>query len=68
VAAVPPGKRRYLCRRHTYLRVKKPSKERALADPHTKLLWVLWKRCWSDAGRVLGQAGISLPQGEIAET
>ena len=27
--AFPPGTRRYLCRRHAWLRVKKPSKERA---------------------------------------
>lgn len=33
VGAFPPGKRRYLCKRHVWLRVKKPSKERALGDP-----------------------------------
>ena len=51
-----------------YLRVKKPSKERALADPHKKLLWALWKRCWGDARRVFGQAGVGVTQGEIAAT
>ena len=51
-----------------YLRVKKPSKLRALADPHKKLLWALWKRCWGDARRVFGQAGVGVTQGEIAAT
>ena len=68
VEAFPAGRRRYLCRRHMYLRVKKPSKERALADPRRKLLWVLWKRCWGDARRVFGQAGVGVTQGEIAAT
>ena len=68
IEAFPAGTRRYLCRRHMYLRVKKPSKERALADPHKKLFWVLWKRCWSDARRVFGQAGVGVTQGEIAAT
>ena len=51
-----------------YLRVKRPSKLRALADPHKKLLWALWKRCWGDARRVFGQAGVGVTQGEIAAT
>lgn len=51
-----------------YLRVKKPSKLRALADPHKKLLWALWKRCWGDARRVFGQAGVGVTQGDIAAT
>ena len=68
VEAFPAGRRRYLCRRHMYLRVKKPSKLRALADPHKKLLWALWKRCWGDARRVFGQAGVGVTQGEIAAT
>ena len=68
VEAFPAGKRRYLCRRHVYLRVKKPSKERALADPRRRLLWALWKRCWGDARRVFGQAGVGVTQGEIAAT
>ena len=34
-------------------RVKKPSKERAFADPHKKLLGVTWKRCWDDAKTTL---------------
>ena len=68
VEAFPAGRRRYLCRRHMYLRVKKPSKERALADPHKKLLWALWKRCWGDARRVFGQECAVPPGGaESAE-
>ena len=68
VEAFPAGKRRYLCRRHLYLRVKRPSKLRALADPRRRLLWALWKRCWGDARRVFGQAGVGVTQGEIAAT
>jgi len=67
VELFPPGKRRYLCRRHTWLRVKRPSKERALADPHKKLLWVLWKRCWNDAKTVFGHPRIALRQRDIAK-
>ena len=67
VELFPPGKRRYLCRRHTWLRVKRPSKERALADPRKKLLWVLWRRCWNDARTVFGQPRIALRQCDIAQ-
>ena len=48
--------------------MKRPSKLRALADPRRKLLWALWKRCWGDARRVFGQAGVGVTQGEIAAT
>ena len=41
VESFPLGKRRYLCKRHTWLRLNKPSKERVLADPLKKLHWVL---------------------------
>ena len=67
VEAFPLGKRRYLCRRHMWLRVKKPSKERARADPHRKLLSVLWKRCWNDAKTTFGHARIALLQRDIAK-
>ena len=67
VEAFPLGKRRYLCRRHMWLRVKKPSKERARADPHRKLLSVLWKRCWNDAKTTFGQARVALLQRDIAK-
>jgi hypothetical protein len=67
VEAFPLGKRRYLCKRHTWLRLNKPSKERVLADPLKKLLWVLWKRCWNDAKTVFGHTRIALLQGDIAK-
>ena len=62
----PPGKRRYLCRRHTWLRVKKPSRERALADTRRRQLWVLWKRCWDDAKTTFQHPGVALVQRDIA--
>ena len=64
--AFPAGKRRYLCRRHMWLRVKRPSKERARADPRKKLLSALWKRCWSDARTAFGHSHIALTQRDIA--
>ena len=67
VESFPLGKRRYLCKRHTWLRLNKPSKERVLADPLKKLLWVLWKRCWNDAKTVFGHTRIALLQGDIAK-
>ena len=66
VEAFPLGKRRYLCKRHVWLRVKRPSKERVHADPHRKLLSVLWKRCWNDAKTTFGQARVALLQRDIA--
>ena len=67
VGAFPPGKRRYLCRRHVWLRVKKPSKERALADPLRRLVDRLWKRGWDDARTVFGHPRVALLQGDIAK-
>jgi len=60
-----PGKRRYLCRFHHYERVKKPCKERMLADPRRKLAWKLWKRAWVDAKTVFNQPRVALTQGDI---
>jgi hypothetical protein len=67
VAAFPLGKRRYLCRRHTWERNKQPSKQRALADPQRKCLWVIWKRCWTDARKAFGHTRIALLQRDIAQ-
>jgi hypothetical protein len=67
VAAFPSGKRRYLCRRHTWERIKQPSKQRALADPQRKCLWVIWKRCWTDAKKAFGHTRIALQQRDIAQ-
>ena len=66
VGAFPPGKRRYLCRRHVWLRVKKPSKERALADPLRRLRWVLWRCCLDDAKTVFGHRRVALRQRDVA--
>ena len=67
VAAFPSGKRRYLCRRHTWERIKQPSKQRALADPRRRCLWVIWKRCWTDAKKAFGHTRIALQQRDIAQ-
>ena len=67
VEAFPPGKRRYLCRRHTWLRNKKPAMERARADPHKHLLRVLWRRSWTDAKHVFGHPRIALKMREITQ-
>jgi len=67
VAAFPSGKRRYLCRRHTWERNKQPSKQRALADPQRKCLWIIWKRCWTDAKKAFGHTRIALQQRDIAQ-
>ena len=64
--AFPPGTRRYLCRRHAWLRVKKPSKERALADPLRRLVDRLWKRGWDDAQTAFGHGRVALRQADIA--
>ena len=67
VEAFPPGKRRYLCRRHNWLRNKKPSMDRARADPRKKLLRALWRRSWSDAKLAFGHPRIALKMGEITQ-
>ena len=67
VEAFPPGKRRYLCRRHTWLRNKKPAMERARANPHKHLLRVLWRRSWTDAKHVFGHPRIALKMREITQ-
>lgn len=66
IDAFPPGKRRYICRTHNWQLVKKPSMDRARADPQRKSLWVMWKRCWTDAKRTFKQPRIALQQRDIA--
>ena len=66
IAQFPPGKRRYLCSRHLWLRVKRPSKQRALADPRRRLVDKLWKRCWEDAKTVFGHPRVALRQRDVA--
>jgi hypothetical protein len=60
VEAFQRGKRRYLCRRCDWLRNKKPYVDRAHADPHQKLLRLLWKRGWEDAKNTFKHLGVSL--------
>ena len=61
----PTGTRRYICKRHLWERVQLPSKKRMLTNPRKKLLWILWKRCWSDAKAIFGQPHITLLQKDI---
>ena len=68
VSAFPSGTRRYLCKRHIWERIQQPSKRRALANSHKKLLWMLWKRCWSDAKRTFKHERILLLQRDIEQT
>jgi len=45
--------------------VTKPSKTRCLQDPRKNRLWLLWKRCWTDARTVFKQARVGIVQGDI---
>ena len=67
VADFPIGKRRYFCRHCSWLRTKKPYKDRIRADPHKQLAWKLWKRCWTDAKTIFGQSHVAVKQGDIVE-
>ena len=64
--AFPAGKRRYLCRKHMWERVKRPHKERLRSDPRKKQICRLWKQCWDDARRTFQQTRVVLTQGDIA--
>ena len=69
VSAFPSGTRRYLCKRHIWERIQQPSKRRTLAtNSHKKLLWMLWKLCWSDAKRTFKHERILLLQRDIEQT
>ena len=69
VSAFPSGTRRYLCKRHIWERIQQPSKRRTFAtNSHKKLLWMLWKRCWSDAKRTFKHECILLLQRDIEQT
>ena len=63
----PAGTRRYLCRRHLWERVQLPSKKRMLSDTRKKLLWLLWKRCWTDAKDIFGQPRVAVMQKDIEQ-
>ena len=68
VSAFPSGKRRYLCKRHIWERVQRPSKQRALAKADKRRLWTLWKTCWCDAKRTFKHKRILLLQRDIEQT
>ena len=65
LASFPAGRRRYICRKHVWQCVTKPSKTRCLQDPRKNRLWLLWKRCWTDARTVFKQARVGIVQGDI---
>ena len=67
ITAFPVGRRRYLCKRHIWERIQRPSKQRALANTDKKQLWLLWKRCWIDAKKSFGHDRITLVQRDIAD-
>jgi len=65
LASFPSGRRRYVCRKHVWQCITKPSKTRCLQDGNKKRLWVLWKRCWADARQTFGQTRVGIVQGDI---
>ena len=68
VMAFPAGKRRYLCKRHIWERVQRPSKERARANVDKRRLWTIWKTCYHDAMRTFKHRRILLLQRDIKQT
>ena len=68
MSSFPSGKRRYLCKRHLWERVQRPSKQRALAKADKRRLWTLWKTCWCDAKRTFKHKRILLLQRDIEQT
>ena len=69
LSAFPSGTRRFLCKRHIWQRIQQPSKRRALANnSHKRMLWTLWKKCWTDAKRTFKHDRILLLQRDIQET
>jgi len=65
LASFPSGRRRYICRKHVWERVTKLSKQLCMQDPHRSRLWLLWKRCWTDARTVFKQTRVGIVQGDI---
>ena len=69
LSAFPSGTRRFLCKRHIWQRIQQPSKRRALANnKHKKLLWTMWKKCWTDARKTFKRERILLLQRDIGQT
>ena len=65
VALFPSGRRRYICRKHVWERVTKLSTQLSMQDPQRSRLWLLWKRCWTDARTVFKQTRVGIVQGDI---
>ena len=65
LASFPAGRRRYICHKHVWQYITKPSKTRCLQDRSKKRLWLLWKRCWTDARLTFGQTHVGIVQGDI---
>jgi len=61
LASFPSGRRRYICRKHVWQCVTKPSKSMCLKT------WtrMLWKRCWTDARQTFKQTRVGIVQGDI---
>ena len=68
MSSFPSGKRRYLCKRHLWERVQRPSKKRALAKGDKRRLWTIWKTCYHDAMRTFKHKRILLLQRDIKQT
>jgi len=65
LASFPSGRRRYICRKHVWQCVTKPSKLKCMHDARKKRLWMLWKRCWTDAKTVFKQSRVMIVQSDI---
>lgn len=65
LASFPSGRRRYICRKHVWQCVTKPSKLKCVHDARKKRLWMLWKRCWTDAKTVFKQSRVMIVQSDI---
>ena len=65
VALFPSGRRRYVCRKHVWQCVTKPSKIKSLQHGDKRRLGLLWRCCWTDARQTFKQARVGIVQGDI---
>ena len=65
LASFPSGRRRYICRKHVWQCITKPSKLKCMHDARKKRLWILWKQCWNDAKTVFKQSRVMIMQRDI---
>ena len=65
VTMFPGGRRKYICRKHVWLCITKPSKTRLMKDARKKMLWLIWKRAWTDAKSVFMQDRVCIVQADI---